>query len=48
VGGAPVEVVIGGRKLGMMVLADVRCGGENNQHDVAILVFRHASTAATT
>jgi hypothetical protein len=48
VGGAPVEVVIGGRKLGMMVLADVRCGGENNQHDVAILVFKHAPTAPTT
>lgn len=38
-GGAPIEVVIGGRKLGMMVLAQVNCGGENNQRDVAILVF---------
>ena len=48
VGGDPVEVVVGGRKLGMMVLAEVRCGGENYRHDVAILVFKHASTEATT
>lgn len=48
VGGDPVEVVVGGRKLGMMVLAEVRCGGENYRDDVAILVFKHASTGATT
>lgn len=48
VGGHPVEVVIGGRKLGPMVLAEVRCGGENHEHDIAVLVFKHASTGATT
>ena len=48
VGGAPVEVVVGGRKLGPMVLSELHCGGENYHHDVAILVFKHASTGATT
>ncbi len=42
VGGDPVEVAIGGRKLGPMVLTEVRCGGENFRHDVAVLVFRRA------
>jgi hypothetical protein len=35
VGGDPVEVFIGGRKLGPMVLTEVRCGGENYRHDIA-------------
>jgi hypothetical protein len=48
VGGVPVEVVVGGRKLGPMVLSELRCGGDNCHHDIAILVFRHASTVATT
>jgi hypothetical protein len=43
VGGAPVEIAIGGRKLGPMVLTEVRCGGENHTHDIAVLVFRRAS-----
>jgi len=47
VGGEPVEVAIGGRKLGPMVLAEVRCGGENYRHDIAVLVFRTAGTEAT-
>ncbi len=42
VGGAPVEVAIGGRKLGPMVLTEVLCGGENYRHDIAVLVFRRA------
>lgn len=42
VGGDPVEIVVGGRKLGPMVLAEVRCGGENYRHDIAVLVFRTA------
>jgi hypothetical protein len=42
VGGDPVEVAVGGRKLGPMVLTEVRCGGENYRHDIAVLVFRHA------
>lgn len=40
--GGHVEVAIGGRPLGPMVLADVRCGGEDLRHDVAILVFKPA------
>ena len=42
-----VEVVIGGDKLGPMVLAKVLCGGEPLRHDVAILVFRPPSAGAT-
>ena len=48
VGGDPVEVDIGGRKLGPMVLTEVRCGGENYRHDIAVLVFRTATTGAST
>lgn len=48
VGGDPVEVVIGGRKLGPMVLAEVRCGGENYRYDVAVLVFRRAGAEGGT
>jgi hypothetical protein len=40
VGGDPVELIIGGRKLASMVLTEVRCGGDNYQHDIAVLVFR--------
>ncbi len=43
VGGSPIEVDIGGRKLGPMVLTEVRCGGENYRHDIAVLVFRTAT-----
>lgn len=43
VGGGPVEVLIGGQRLGAMTLAEVRCGGENLQHDVAALVFSPAT-----
>jgi hypothetical protein len=46
VGGAPVEVAIGGRKLGPMVLTQVSCGGESYRHDIAVLVFRRADAAA--
>ena len=42
IGGEPVEVIIGGRKLGPMVLTEVHCGGENYRHDIAVLVFRPA------
>jgi hypothetical protein len=48
VDGDPVEGVVGGRKLGPMILAEIRCGGDNYRHDVAVLVFKHASTGATT
>jgi len=47
IGGDPVEVDIGGRKLGPMVLTEVRCGGENYRHDIAVLVFRTATGAST-
>ncbi len=40
VGGEPVQVVIGGRALGPMVLAQLMCGGGEVRHDVAVLVFR--------
>lgn len=43
VGGGPVEVVIGGNRLGPMTLVEVRCGGESLQHDVAVLVFAPAA-----
>ena len=46
VGGDPVEVAVRGRKLGPMVLTEVRCGGENNRHDIAVLVFRPATIQA--
>jgi hypothetical protein len=48
VAGDPVEVVVGGRKFGSMILAKIGFGGENYRHDVAVLVFKHASTGATT
>jgi hypothetical protein len=48
IGGEPVEVIVGGRKLGRMVLTEVRCGGENYRYDVAVLVFRPAAAEAST
>jgi len=42
VGGAAVELAIGSRKPGAMVLAELRCGGEDHRHDIAVLVFRPA------
>ena len=38
--GPPVDVVIGVRSLGPMVLTEVRCGGQLGRHDVAVLHFR--------
>jgi hypothetical protein len=40
VGGPPVTVAIGGRDLGPLVLAAVKCGGEGGRYDVAVLEFR--------
>lgn len=45
VGGAPVEVAIGGRALGPLNLVEVRCAGESN--DVAQLVFKPVSKASS-
>lgn len=43
VGGESVQVSIGGKELGPMVLTEVRCGGEFARYDVAVLVFRPAN-----
>lgn len=48
VAGDAVDVVIGGRKLGPMVLTEVRCGGEGYRYDVAVLVFRRAGAEGGT
>lgn len=47
VGGDPVEVAVSGRNLGSMVLTEVRCSGENNRHDIAVLVFRPRTAEAS-
>jgi hypothetical protein len=47
VGGDPVEVAIGGRNLGSMGLTEVRGGGKNYRHDIAVLVFRPANGEAS-
>jgi hypothetical protein len=36
----PVEVEVGGKKLGPMVLAAVRSGGQASGDNVAVLVFK--------
>lgn len=48
IGGTPVDVMVGGKRLGAMVLSEVRCTGHGGHHDVAVLVFRRASAAITT
>jgi hypothetical protein len=40
VGADPTEVAVGGHTFGSMVLSEVRCGGENLRHDIAVLVFK--------
>jgi hypothetical protein len=47
VGGAPVEVAIGGRRLGPMVLTRVSCPDGSYGNDIAVLVFRPAGAEAT-
>jgi len=47
VGSGEVELVVGGRALGPMVLASIGCGGENYRNDMAILVFRPASASSS-
>ena len=47
IGGPPVAVMVGGKPLGAMVLSEVRCTGYGGHLDVAVLVFRRASAAAT-
>jgi hypothetical protein len=48
VGSDPTEIVVGGRQLGPMVLAEVHCGGENLRHDIAVLVFKPVPSGART
>lgn len=43
VGGDPVELVVSGKKLFPMVLAEVRCSDYAGNHDTAILVFKPAT-----
>lgn len=43
VGGEPVELSIGGHKLGPMVLSRVRCGGAEGRNDIAELLFCRVS-----
>ena len=38
------QIAIGGRRLGPMVLTEVRCAGE--RHDTAVLIFRPAGAKA--
>jgi hypothetical protein len=40
IGGVPVDVVVGGKKLGSMVLSEVSCTGYGGYNDVAVLKFR--------
>ena len=47
IGGPPVDVMVGGRKLGPMVLAEVHCAGDFGRDDVAVLVFRPANASAS-
>ncbi len=42
IGGAPTEVMVAGRRLGPMVLSEVRCLDDGGRNDVAVLVFRAA------
>ena len=46
VAGEAVDLLIGGRTIGSMVLSEVSCGGESHRYDVAVLVFRPSSGAA--
>jgi hypothetical protein len=43
IGGAPVQVMIGGKELGAMVLSELSGAGDGGYHDVAMLVFRRAN-----
>ena len=46
-GGAAVELVVQGRKLGAMVLTAVRCDAHGGYNDVAVLVFKPAAGVAS-
>ena len=46
IGGAPVDVRVGGKVLGSMVLREVSCSGQGGHHDIAVLVFGPANAKA--
>lgn len=46
VAGEPVDLLICGKSLGPMVLAEVSCGGDAHRYEVAVLVFKPSSGAA--
>jgi hypothetical protein len=46
VGGAPVDVRVGSKVLGPMVLREVGCSGRDGHNDVAVLVFRPSNAEA--
>jgi hypothetical protein len=47
VGGAPVDVMIGGKRVGPVVLREIRCSGYGGHNDVAVLVFGPSNLEAT-
>jgi hypothetical protein len=47
IGGPPVDVTIGVKKLGPMVLTAVHCAGDSGRHDVAALMFRPANAVVS-
>ncbi len=44
IGAAPVEIAVGGKQLGPMVLSELRCEGERGRDDGVALVFRRGGT----
>ena len=44
VGGTPVELMVAGKKLSPMVLAEDRCSDNGGHNDVAVLIFKTAKT----
>jgi hypothetical protein len=43
VGGPPVDVMVAGKQLGLMVLGEVRCTGYGGFNDAVVLAFRTVS-----
>ncbi len=44
IGAAPVDIAVGGKQLGPMVLSELRCEGERGRDDGVVLVFRRGGT----
>jgi len=47
VGGAPVDIMVGGKALGPMVLAEVRGVEEGGRYDIVALIFRSTTARIT-